>query len=76
MFIKSNFAVIIDAIQKLETRGLRLCAAIDVVSEVSDKLSDIKGPHGTKIKEKLSAVLTKNEGYGLLKKANKNILFI
>ena len=71
MFIKSNFAVIIDAIQKLETRGLTLCAAIDVVTEVSNKLSEVKGPHGIKIKEKLSAVLTKNEGYKLLKKANK-----
>lgn len=73
IFIKSNFGFLPDLITKLEKQGVSLADAISTVEEAKEKLINIRGEMGKKIKIKTEAVFTKNRGYQTLTKISNII---
>jgi len=63
VFIKSHFGFLPDTIASLEAKNILLSHTIDVMQNVSLKLSQVPGPIGKIVKEKMNDVLKKNIGY-------------
>lgn len=63
VFIKSHFGFLPDTITSLEAKNILLSHAIDAVKNVNLKLSQVPGPIGKIVKEKMNDVLKKNIGY-------------
>jgi hypothetical protein len=67
--ITSHFKMLISSITKLETVGLPLHDALEVIEDVMVKLGGAPGPVGKSIatRNKLEDVLRKNSGYNTIK---------
>ena len=63
-FIDANFSVIPSAIGKLETRGLSLKSAVELMENVQEK---IKHMYDKSYAEKITSLLDRNPGYSILK---------
>jgi len=59
------------AITHLETQGILLNEAIQIVDNVIEKLKEIKVPKGVIIYNKLKQIIEKNEGFQTLSKISK-----
>lgn len=66
-----HYEVLVDAMTKLESRGLSVSDAIKIVHRVTTAIRDVESPEGIRICAKLGSVLSKNNGYKLLKKVTK-----
>jgi hypothetical protein len=65
-YIQANFKQVTNSITKLETSGLRLTEALDVIQEVRETLQAANGETGKKASEKLEQLLKKNLGFSSL----------
>lgn len=70
-FLKANYNCVSGAIKKLETGGLTLVEALDVVHNFQSAISSVPGPIGKKVLTKLESVLTKNTGLKVLEQVSK-----
>ncbi|PSN40650.1 hypothetical protein C0J52_15754, partial [Blattella germanica] len=61
-YIKANFGNIPVAITKLETRGILLLEAIDIVTKVQQSLGKVVGEVGEAVASKVTKVLNRNPG--------------
>lgn len=71
IFIHTNYGFLSLAITRLETRGILLNEAIQIVDNVIEKLKEIKVPKGVIIYNKLKQIIEKNEGFQTLSKISK-----
>ncbi|GAB6031477.1 hypothetical protein CHUAL_009245 [Chamberlinius hualienensis] len=62
-YIEANFSFLVESITTLETQGLPLCTAVQIVHEAKVALHSISEPMGTKLFKKLESVLVKNPGF-------------
>jgi hypothetical protein len=65
-YIKANFCAISKSITRLETVGIQLCDAINIVKQTESELSRVQGEVANKINAKLQSVLERNPGYSTL----------
>lgn len=66
-FIQTYFSFLPEKITTLETRGLPLHDQVQVIEEVRRKIQIIPGSRGYLLQKKLEDVLSKNEGFALLR---------
>ncbi|XP_063610355.1 uncharacterized protein LOC134785688 [Penaeus indicus] len=66
-FISSNFSIIPSTIEKLETRGLDLKTAINLMEQVE---TNLKKMYDQQYYKKLQAVMKKNKGFLVMKEIN------
>jgi hypothetical protein len=62
-YTKTNFFGISKSITRLETVGIQLCEAINIVKQTESELSRVKGEVANKVNTKLQSVLERNPGY-------------
>lgn len=67
IFISSNYGFLNKSIKKLETSGLSLSAQVDVIMHVETTINSIGNSAADSVKKKLSTVISKNNGFSLLK---------
>lgn len=72
-FIKANYGFISELLTKLETQDMELSESIELIQSFKNRINNIKGTIGQRIKTKLEDVLRKNEGFTQLTKIS-NIL--
>jgi hypothetical protein len=65
-YIKANFCGISKSITSLETVGIQLCDAINIVKQTESELSRVQGEVPNKLNAKLQSVLERNPGYSTL----------
>uniref|UniRef100_A0A915CMA9 BACK domain-containing protein n=1 Tax=Ditylenchus dipsaci TaxID=166011 RepID=A0A915CMA9_9BILA len=65
-YIQSNFALIPDAITKLEKSGMPLIESLNILSQLKTALSTVPGEIGQQVRGKLKYVLDKNPGINRL----------
>jgi hypothetical protein len=65
-YIKANFCGILKSITRLETVGIQLCDAINIVKQTESELSRVQGEVANKVNAKLQSVLERNPGYSTL----------
>ena len=70
-YIKSNFGLIPENIEKLETVGLSLMESMDIIRDVENKLSAVRGSVGEKVTKKFKSVIERNPGYASLYTVNQ-----
>jgi sigma54-dependent transcription regulator len=73
-YIKANFYGISKSITRLETMGVQVCVAINIVKQTESELSRLQSEVANKINAKLQSVLEQNPGYSTLCKVS-DILF-
>lgn len=66
-FIQTYFSFLPEKITTLETRGVPLHDQVQVIEEVHRKIQIIPGSRGYLLQKKLEDVLSKNEGFALLR---------
>jgi hypothetical protein len=66
VYIKANFCGVSQSITCLETVGIQLCDAINIVKQIESELSRVQGEVANKVKAKLQSVLGQNPGYSTL----------
>jgi len=71
IFIKSHFGFLPDTTTSLDAKNTPLFHAINVMQNVNLKLSQVPGPIGRIVQEKIDDVLKKNIGYQSLIKISK-----
>ncbi|KAJ4451509.1 hypothetical protein ANN_02973 [Periplaneta americana] len=59
-YITSNFGWIPEKIKKLESSGLSLQESMDILEDVKQKLSTVKGEVGINVSRKFQAVIDRN----------------
>jgi hypothetical protein len=69
-YIKANFCGISKSITHLETRGIQLCDAINLVKQTESELLRVQGEVANKVNAKLQSVLERNPGYSTLCKVS------
>jgi len=69
-YIKANFCGISKSIIRLETMGIQLCGAINIVKQTESELSRVQGEVANKVKAKLQSVFEQNPGYTTLCKVS------
>jgi hypothetical protein len=69
-YIKANFCGISKLITRLETVGVQLCDAINIVKQTESELSRVQGEVANKVNAKLQSVLERNPGYSTLWKVS------
>jgi hypothetical protein len=69
-YIKSNFCGISKSITRLQTVGIQLCDAINIVKQTESELSRAQGEVANKVSAKLQSVLERNSGYSTLCKVS------
>jgi hypothetical protein len=69
-YIKSNVCGISKSITRLETVGIQLCDAINIVKQTESELSQVQGEVANKVNAKLQSVLERNPGYSTLCKVS------
>jgi hypothetical protein len=62
-YIKAHFCGISKSITGLETVGIQLCDAINIVKQSESELSRVQGEVANKVNAKLQSVLERNPGY-------------
>jgi hypothetical protein len=65
-YIKAYFCEISKSIPRLETVGIQLCDAINIVKQTESGLSRVQGEVANKVNAKLQSVLERNPGYSTL----------
>jgi len=65
-YIKAKFCGISKSITHLETVGIQLCDAINIVKQTENGLSRVQGEVANKVNTKLQSVLERNPGYSTL----------
>ena len=70
-FVHANYSFLSASIKALETQGIALSDALDVLDKVKDNVLGVQGPVGAKVLEKFKAVIAKNEGLGTLTNISK-----
>jgi hypothetical protein len=65
-YIKANLCGISKSITRLETMGIQLCDAINIVKQTESELSRVQGEVAKKFNEKLQSALERNPGYSTL----------
>lgn len=70
-FIKANYCFVSKAIKKLETKGLALVDALQIIDDFKNDASRVHGPVGDIVRNKMDEVLAKNAGYGVLQQISK-----
>jgi len=77
-YIKENFCGISKSITHLQTVGIQLCDAINIVKQTESELFRVRGEVANKVNAKLQSVLERSPGYSTLKQnwaeMNKNFL--
>ena len=68
--IEAHFSALPQAIEKLETRGLSLNDAMDLIKILEEKLAVVPGDIGQRVRNKLHDVLKRNPGYKALLQLN------
>jgi hypothetical protein len=63
---KANFCGILQSMTRLETVGVQLCDATDIVKQTESELSRIQDEVANKVNAKLQSVLERNPGYSTL----------
>jgi len=66
VYTKANFCGISKSITRLETVGIQLCDAINIVKRTESELPRVQGEVSNKVKAKLQSVLERNPGYSTL----------
>jgi hypothetical protein len=69
-YIKENFCGISNSITRLETVGIQLCDAINIVKQTESELSRVQGEVANNVNAKLRSVLERNPGYSTLCKVS------
>jgi hypothetical protein len=69
-YIKTNFCGISKSITRLETVGIQLCGAINIVKQTESGLSRVQGEIANKVNAKSQRVLERNPGYSTLCKVS------
>ena len=69
-YIKANFCAISQSIARLETVGMQLWNAINIVNQTESELSGVQGQVANKINAKLQSMLERNPGYSTLCKVS------
>jgi hypothetical protein len=69
-YIKANFCGISKSITRLETMGIQLCNAINIVKQTESELSRVQGEVANKVNARLQSVLERNPGYSTLCKVS------
>jgi hypothetical protein len=73
-YIKANFCGIPKSITLLETVGIQLCDAINIVKQTENELlSRVQDEVSNKVNAKLQSVLERNPGYSTLCKVSDNL---
>jgi hypothetical protein len=70
-YIKTYFCGISKSITRLETVGIQLCDAINIVKQRESELSRVQGKVANKVNAKLQSVLERNPGYSTLCKVSE-----
>jgi len=63
VFIKLHFGFLPDTVTRLEAKNILFSNVIDAVQNVNLNLSQVSGPIGKIVKEKMNDILKKNIGY-------------
>jgi hypothetical protein len=69
-YIKANFCRISKSTTRLETVGIQLCDAINIVKQTESELSRVQGEVANKVNAKLQSVLERNPRYSTLCKVS------
>jgi hypothetical protein len=69
-YTKTNFCAISKSITRLETVGIQLCDAINIVKQTESEFSRVQGVVAHKVNAKLQSVLERNPGYSTLCKVS------
>jgi hypothetical protein len=69
-YIKANFCGISKSIIRLETVGIQLCDAINILKQTESELSRVQGEIANKFDAKLQRVFERNPGYSTLCKVS------
>jgi hypothetical protein len=69
-YIKANFCGISKSITRLETVGIQLCDAINIMKQTGSELSRVQGEVANKVNAKLQSALERNPGYSILCKCS------
>jgi hypothetical protein len=56
-YVKADFCGIAKSITRLETAGIQLCDAINIVKQTESELSRVQGEVANKVNTKLQSVL-------------------
>jgi hypothetical protein len=67
---KANVCGISKLITRLETVGIQLCDAINIVKQIESELSRVQGEVANKVNAKLQSVFERNPGYSTLWKVS------
>lgn len=70
-FVSANFVFISDCITKLETQGLSINEALNVVNDAQNRINSVTGETAGKIKVKTKSVLEKNPGFKKIQNIGK-----
>lgn len=74
-FIQTNFGNLPKAITQLERSGIELSKSINIIEKVSNSITRaVPDPITERVKEKLSAVLHKNNGFSVLREIQHKIV--
>lgn len=73
-FIQTYLSFLPEKILKLETRGLSLHDQVEIMEHVRQKIQMVPGTRGYQLQRKLEDVLSKNEGFALLRELNVSFL--
>jgi hypothetical protein len=65
-YIKANFCGKSKSIASLETVGIQLCDAINIVKQTESELSRVQGEVANKVNAKLQSMFERNTGYSTL----------
>ena len=65
-FIASNYVFLEESIEKLESCGQPLYANIKIVTDIMNIITSVNDTAANPIKEKLSTVIDKNDGFKIL----------
>jgi len=69
-YIKTNYCGISKSITRLETVGMQLCDAINIVKQTESELWRVQVEVTTKVNAKLQSVLERNLGFSTLCKVS------
>lgn len=68
--ISAHYDILVDTIQQLESRKMKLSESLKLIDSVSHSLSTAPGTNGESIRVKFQSVIDKNTGLETLKKVN------
>jgi hypothetical protein len=70
-YIKSNFTILVEGINKLQTKGLSLITVLKIIEDIEESFKSLRGEAGTIVKNKFKTVFENNNGLSTLKRISK-----